>query len=138
MTSILRRSAVLTHVHTYLSAHHLFATSFPIEQEAHPPVQIRRIGLFIVQDFGLALVAVVWSNANNNSRGAPPYPSAYTRCQRLLGFPLGDLSSLALRPDKWVHTEVRPCITFGNTITLQFPDRMFSLPHLALINAKLA
>lgn len=66
----------------------------------------------------------------------PLYPTAYTTCQWPLGFPTWDLSSSTLRSDKWLDTEVGPhCIKFGITITLQFPDRMFSLLHLALINS---
>lgn len=66
----------------------------------------------------------------------PLYPSAYTPCQRPLGFAPWDLSSFTFWSDKWVDTEVKQYyIKFGITINLQFPDRMFSLLHLALINA---
>ena len=118
----------------YLSAHHLLVTSFPIEQEAHPRCKSGMLAFLSTQILG-SPSAVEWSGASNNSFLCSP--QLIHPVSSRLGFTLGILSSFALRLDKWVDIEVRLyCIKFGITITPQFPDRMFSLLHLALINAK--
>lgn len=105
----------------------------PIEQEAHPWCKSGMSASLSTQILGSPVV-VEWSSANNNSCGVSSVSlSLYTPSAAawisLLGF-------IFIHSDKWVDREESLyCIKFGIAITLQFPDRMFSLLHLALINS---